>query len=122
MHLIHGCVLYVDASYSWMCLVHGCILYTAKYDTFTMLPVSLNLFTFCLSVASILNSYDCSLLYPYSLKVCLVNDPRPNSHYGKLYTVKYLNNMVDGLPVLYINQPIDMLRQLAIKSLKSNEV
>ena len=73
-------------------------------------------------MASFLSSTDCSLLYLCSLEVCLVNDPRPNSSYGKLYTVQYLNNMVDGLPVLYINQPIDMLRQLAIKSLKSNQV
>ena len=28
VHLIHGCVLYMDASYTRMRLIHGCVLYT----------------------------------------------------------------------------------------------
>ena len=54
-------------------------------------------------------------------KVCLVNDPRPKHSYNKLYTVEYLGNMTGGQPVLYINQPIDVLKKATIASLKDNE-
>ncbi len=55
-------------------------------------------------------------------QVCLVHDPRETSPYGRLYTVEYLNNMVGGVKVLYINQPIDVLKALAAKSIKNNQV
>jgi len=51
-----------------------------------------------------------------------VNDPRPDNPYDRLYTVEYLNNMTDSPPVLYINQPSDVLKQLAFESIKNNEV
>ncbi len=54
--------------------------------------------------------------------MCLVHDPRETSPYNKLYTVDYLNNMVGGGKVLYINQPVDMLKKLAAESIKNNEV
>lgn len=53
--------------------------------------------------------------------VCLVNDPRPDNAYGKLYTVEYLNNMSAGRTVLYINQSIDVLKQLALAAIRSGE-
>ncbi|XP_052798566.1 bleomycin hydrolase-like isoform X1 [Mya arenaria] len=49
--------------------------------------------------------------------VCLVNDPRPSSPYNRLYTVEYLGNMTGGPRVLYINQPVDVLKKLTIKSI-----
>jgi len=54
-------------------------------------------------------------------KICIVNDPRPSNPYYHLYTVDYLNNMVGGKPVLYINLPIDKLKQFAAKSIKDGE-
>lgn len=51
-----------------------------------------------------------------------MNDPRPNHSYGKLYTVDYLGNMTGGRPVLYINQPIEVLKKVTIASLKDDEV
>ena len=54
--------------------------------------------------------------------MCLVHDPRETSPYGKLYTVAYLNNMVGGIKVVYNNQPIDVLKQLATQSIKNNQV
>jgi len=51
-----------------------------------------------------------------------VNDPRPDNPYDRLYTVEYLNNMADTGLVLYINQPADVLKQLAFESIKNNEV
>uniref|UniRef100_UPI00398E4AF1 bleomycin hydrolase n=1 Tax=Pristiophorus japonicus TaxID=55135 RepID=UPI00398E4AF1 len=54
-------------------------------------------------------------------KVCLVNDPRSFNPYGKLYTVDFLNNMCNARKTLYINQPIDMLKQMAAASIKDGE-
>ncbi|XP_048751935.2 bleomycin hydrolase-like [Ostrea edulis] len=61
-------------------------------------------------------------LYNMKDKVCIVNDPRAKNPYNKLYTVEYLNNMTGGQPVLYINQPVSVLKQLTVKSLKEGEV
>ena len=49
-----------------------------------------------------------------------MNDPRPDNPYDRLYTVEYLNNMADTGLVLYINQPADVLKQLAFESIKNN--
>ncbi|KAK3576138.1 hypothetical protein CHS0354_043105 [Potamilus streckersoni] len=53
--------------------------------------------------------------------VCVVNDPRPQNSYNKLYTVEYLGNMSGGRKVLYINQPVDVLKQLTIKCISENK-
>lgn len=50
-----------------------------------------------------------------------MSDPRPNNPYGKRYTVDCLGNMVGGRQVYYINQPIEILAQLAAKSIEANE-
>lgn len=60
-------------------------------------------------------------LYNVEDKVCLVSDPRPQNPYGKGYTVDCLGNMVGGRRVFYINQPIEVLADLATKSIESNE-
>ncbi|KAI6074372.1 Bleomycin hydrolase [Aix galericulata] len=54
-------------------------------------------------------------------KICLVNDPRPQNPYNKLYTVEYLGNMVGGRKTLYNNQPVDVLKKLAAASIKDGE-
>ena len=53
---------------------------------------------------------------------CIVNDPRSKNPYDRLYTVEYLNNMSGGRQVLYINQPIEVLKKLTIKSLADGKV
>lgn len=58
-------------------------------------------------------------LYP---QVCLVNDPRPQNPYGKLYSVEFLGNMVGGRSTLYNNQPIQLLKKAAADSIKDGEV
>lgn len=45
--------------------------------------------------------------------VCLVNDPRPNSPYGKTFTVDCLGNVVGGDPVRYLNVPIEVMKACA---------
>ncbi|XP_038670236.1 bleomycin hydrolase [Scyliorhinus canicula] len=54
-------------------------------------------------------------------KVCLVNDPRTFNPFDKLYTVDFLNNMINTKNTLYINQPILELKRLAAASIKSGE-
>lgn len=54
-------------------------------------------------------------------KVCLVTDPRPTNQYGKAYTVDCLGNVIGGRPVLYNNQPVELLMELVTKSLKNGE-
>lgn len=51
-----------------------------------------------------------------------MNDPRAKNPYSKLYTVEYLNNMTGGRPVLYVNQPIGVLKDLTMKSIADGEV
>lgn len=54
-------------------------------------------------------------------KVCIVTDPRSTSAYGQAYTVEYLGNVVGGRPVLYNNQPVELLMDLVTTSLKNSE-
>ena len=51
-----------------------------------------------------------------------MNDPRPSNPYKKLYMVEYLNNMVGGRPVLYINQEAEVLKKAAAESIRKSEV
>lgn len=53
--------------------------------------------------------------------ICLVNDPRQEHPYNKIYTVKYLGNVYDGNKVKYLNLPINRIRELTLDSLKNNK-
>ncbi len=53
--------------------------------------------------------------------VCLVNDPRPTSPYGRTFTVQYLGNIVDGAIVTYLNVPIDVIKDVAMRVLQDGE-
>lgn len=57
-----------------------------------------------------------------SMQICLVNDPRPQNKFDKLYTVQYLGNMVEGRKTQYNNQPVEVLKKLAAASIKEGEV
>jgi bleomycin hydrolase len=43
--------------------------------------------------------------------ICVVNDPRATSPFGKTYTVDHLGNVVGGRPIRYLNLPADVLRR-----------
>ncbi|XP_077578503.1 bleomycin hydrolase [Stigmatopora nigra] len=60
-------------------------------------------------------------LYNMEDKICLVNDPRPQNTFEKLYSVEYLGNMVEGRKTLYNNQPIQLLKKAAADSIKEGE-
>lgn len=53
--------------------------------------------------------------------VCLVHSPRELTPYHKTFTVKYLGNVIEGAPILYLNVPIEEMKKAALKSLKDNE-
>ncbi|XP_073421532.1 bleomycin hydrolase isoform X1 [Dendrobates tinctorius] len=60
-------------------------------------------------------------VYNVEDKICLVNDPRPQNPFEKLYTVQFLGNMVEGKKTLYNNQSIEVLKKLAAASIKDGE-
>lgn len=53
--------------------------------------------------------------------MCLVTDPRSTNQYGKAYTVDCLGNVVGGRKCIYNNQPVELLMELAAKSIKEGE-
>ena len=54
--------------------------------------------------------------------VCLINAPTKDKPYEKMYTVKFLGNVVGGHPVRYLNVDIDTIKEAAIKTIKGKEV
>ena len=53
--------------------------------------------------------------------VCLVHSPREITPYHKTFTVKFLGNVIEGAPILYLNVPVEEMKRATIKSLKDNE-
>lgn len=49
----------------------------------------------------------------------LINDPR--NAYNTLYTVDYLNNVLEGKPIEYVNLEVSALKKAAIRMLQANE-
>ena len=54
---------------------------------------------------------------PFDEYVCLVNDPRPSSPFGRTFTVEYLGNVVGGDPVRYLNVEIRVMKELTMRSI-----
>ncbi|MCH8978400.1 MAG: C1 family peptidase [Armatimonadetes bacterium] len=53
--------------------------------------------------------------------ICLINDPRPGHEYNRLYTVKFLGNVVGGAPIAYVNVDLDTMKNAAISQIKGEE-
>lgn len=53
--------------------------------------------------------------------VSVINAPTADKPYGKTYTVKYLGNVVGGKGVLYLNAPVETLKQLTLAQLRDGE-
>jgi bleomycin hydrolase len=52
--------------------------------------------------------------------VCLVNDPRESSPFGRSFTVAHLGNVIDGQysgGVRYVNVPMDVMKQATARSI-----
>jgi bleomycin hydrolase len=58
---------------------------------------------------------------PLSDYVCLVHDPRRARTQGESLTVRYLGNVLEAPPVLYVNATADVLRAAAMRALKTGE-
>jgi bleomycin hydrolase len=58
---------------------------------------------------------------PLEEYVCLVNDPRPTSPYGRTFTVQYLGNVVGGAIVTYLNVDIDLMKRITQQTLEAGE-
>jgi len=60
---------------------------------------------------------------PFNIEdyVCLINDPRREHPYNKIYTVQYLGNVLDGDKVKYLNLPIERIKELTLKTLKDGK-
>jgi len=53
--------------------------------------------------------------------VCLVNDPRATSPMNKTMTIAYLGNVVGGDQVIYLNVDIELIKELAMKTIMDGE-
>lgn len=53
--------------------------------------------------------------------VCLIHDPRPMHEFNRTYTVKYLGNVVEGEPIVYLNVDADLMKRAAIGQLQDQE-
>ena len=51
-------------------------------------------------------------------QVCLVNDPRKTNAYQAAFTVHCLGNVIGGRPLIYNNQPVELLMDAAAESIK----
>ena len=51
--------------------------------------------------------------------ICLINDPR--NEYDYTYSIEYLNNMVEGDKMKYLNVPMDIIKEATKKSIDNNE-
>lgn len=60
-------------------------------------------------------------VFNFDDKVCLVSDSRPSNPFGETYTVDCLGNVVGGIPTVYNNQPMEVLMQSVVDSVKANE-
>ena len=58
---------------------------------------------------------------PVDEYVCLVNDPRRTSPYGRTFTVEFLGNVFGGDIVTYLNVEIDTLKTIARRTIEAGE-
>lgn len=54
-------------------------------------------------------------------KISLINAPTKNKKFGEVYTVKFLQTVIEADKILYLNVPNEILKEAAIKSLKNGE-
>ena len=58
---------------------------------------------------------------PLDEYVCLVNDPRPTSPFGRTFTVQYLGNVLGGDIVTYLNVEVDLMKTIAQRAIEDGE-
>ena len=58
---------------------------------------------------------------PVDEYVCLVHDARSTSPFGRTFTVQYLGNVAGGEIVKYLNVEIDVMRDIAMRTIMDGE-
>ena len=58
---------------------------------------------------------------PIDEYVCMVNDPRETSPFGKTFTVQHLGNVVGGQIVKYLNVELDVMKDIAMRTITDGE-
>jgi bleomycin hydrolase len=53
--------------------------------------------------------------------ISLINCPTQDKPYNRMYTIKYLGNMVGGYPIRYLNVDINTIKNIAIKMITRDE-
>lgn len=54
--------------------------------------------------------------------VGIINGPTEDKPFHKMYTVKYLGNVVDGNPISFLNLPMDEFKEAILKQMKAEEL
>jgi bleomycin hydrolase len=54
--------------------------------------------------------------------ISLINAPTADKPYDKMYTVRFLGNVVGGRPVRYLNLSVDALKQAALAQMRDGKV
>ena len=54
--------------------------------------------------------------------VSIINSPTQDKPYNKIFTIDYLNNVVEGKPITHLNVTMERMKELIISQLKNNEV
>ena len=54
--------------------------------------------------------------------VSLINSPTKDKPYDKIYTIMYLNNVIEGKPITHLNVTMDRMKELIIAQLSQNEI
>ena len=54
--------------------------------------------------------------------ISVVNAPTPSKKFYKLYTIKYVNNVIGGKKITYLNVPINEMKELCLKQLENKEL
>ena len=58
---------------------------------------------------------------PIDEYVCIVNDPRETSPFGKTFTVQHLGNVVGGQIVKYLNVEMEVMKDIAMRTIADGE-
>jgi len=53
--------------------------------------------------------------------VSLIHAPTPDKPFGKTYTIDFLGNVAEGKRILYLNTPLDTIRECMISQLNNKE-
>ena len=59
--------------------------------------------------------------FPFGDYVSLIHSPTDDKPFGRAYTVRFLGNVVDGEPILYLNAEIDVMKKAIMETIDAGE-